>query len=284
MKYIFTDSVMLNTKGPNQSFGNHLLHLFACWKISKILGIELSINCSSNLDELFDLENFKNKSDSDPFLLYTEKYGGTIEDHAQKEIENNNFFRELLDGNIEIPDYFYMKGWFWNSIFLPTEDIFADFLIKDQFLKKIESEHNYINDNSTLVIHYRGTDFSDHSIGWGDLRLKSDYYQNCINDFFSYNNPGKIVIVTDDYPDFLIEICNLYSADIIIEKNNYLIDWLILLKSKNLICSNSSFCYTAGWFSKKIVYQPNKFFTRYIKTDLHYPAFPYYENQKTKIL
>ena len=65
---------------------------------------------------------------------------------------------------------------------------------------------------------------------------------------------------------------------------NVCIDWLILLKSKNLICSNSSFCYTAGWYSKEMVYQPDKFFTRYIKTDLHYPAFPYYKTQKTKIL
>lgn len=284
MKYICTDSVMLNTKGPNQSFGNHLLHLFACWKISKSLGIELSINCYSNLDELFDLEKFKNKSDIEPILLYTEKYGGTVDEHVDKDIENNNFFNSLLQGSVEVPDSFYMKGWFWNSVFLPNDDIFKDLLIKEELLKTIESEHSYLKDDSTLVIHYRGTDFSNHSIGWGDLRLKSDYYTRCMEDFFKDKKSGKIVVVTDDYPDFLVDLCNLYSKDVIVEKNDYLIDWLILLKSKNLICSNSSFCYTAGWYSKEMVYQPDKFFTRYIKTDLHYPAFPYYKTQKTKIL
>jgi len=284
MKFICTDSIMLNTKGPNQSLGNHILHLFACWKIAKNLGLKISINCYSNLDELFNLDSFRNKSNTDPVLLYTEKYGGSVEEHVAKEIENNNFFGELLSGKIEIPGSFYMKGWFWNSSFLPEDDIFKDFRIKKELLDNLEKNHRYLKDESTLVIHYRGTDFINHSIGWGDLRLKPEYYDKCISDFFNLNPAGKIVIVSDEHPDFLIDLCKKYSTDVITEKNDYLIDWLILLMSKNLICSNSSFCYTAGWYNKNMVYQPDRFFTRYINGDLHYPTFTYYKNKKTKKL
>lgn len=275
---------MLNTKGPNQSFGNHILHLFGCWKISKKLGLSLSINCNSNLDELFILDKFKNKSDSDPILIYTEKHGGNLEDHVKKEIENNIFFSELLNGNMEIPDSFCIKGWFWNSIFLPGEDIFEDISINPELINMTIEELPFIKEDSCLVIHYRGTDFSNHSIGWGDLRLKSEYYEKCISDFIEKNSIEKIVIISDDNPDFLIDLCKKYSKKIIFNRNNYIIDWLSILLCKNLICSNSSFCYTSGWYKKNNIYQPNKFFTRYIKTDLHYPVFPYYENIKNKRL
>ena len=229
MKFICTDSIMLNTKGPNQSLGNHLLHLFACWKISKNLDIELSINCYSNLDELFNLDIFRNRSRIDPVLLYTEKYGGSVEEHVIKDIENNNFFVDLLSRKIEIPESFYMKGWFWNSIFLPNDNIFKDFEIKKELLNNLEKNHTYLQDELTLVIHYRGTDFVNHSIGWGDLRLKIDYYNKCITDFFYANPVGKIVIVSDQHPDFLVDLCKKYSNDVIISKNDYLTDWLILL-------------------------------------------------------
>jgi hypothetical protein len=236
------------------------------------------------LDELFNLDHFRNSSHLDPVLLYTEKYGGSIDEHVQKEIENNNFFSELLAGNIETPESFYMKGWFWNSVFLPEEDIFKDIQIKEELLNILEKNHGYLKDPSTLVVHYRGTDFLNHSIGWGDLRLKSEYYEKCISDFFSSNKVGKIVIISDEHPDFLVDLCERYSNDVISTANDYLIDWLILLRSKNLVCSNSSFCYTAGWYSKNIVYQPDRFFTRYIRKDLSYPTFPYYKNTKTKKL
>jgi len=282
MKYICADSIMLNTKGPNQSFGNHLLHFYACWKISKSLGIGISINCDSNLDDLLILDDLKNRANQEPSLLYTEKHGGGIEEHVFKEIQNNDFFVDLLSGKIELPKSFYMEGWFWNSIFLPDESIFDEIKIKPELVDMVRNKYGYVNLETTLVIHYRGTDFIDHSIGWGDLRLKSEYYEKCISDFSKENVIKKIIIVSDECPVFLHDLGNRFCSDVLHTNNDYLIDWLVLLYSKNLVCSNSSFCYTAGWYRKKIVYQPNQFFTRYIETDLHYPVFTYYSKPNTK--
>jgi hypothetical protein len=283
MKIIHTDSRMLKTKGPNQSFGNHLLHLFAIWKISKTLNIELSIDTDSNLDDIFDLSRYKGLSKNDPDLLYTEKYGGTVEDHIKKETENCEFFKKLLNKEIPLPNDFKMEGWFWNSIFLPDDSIFEEFRIIED-LKKEVFEKKYIQDAESLTIHYRGTDFSDHSIGWGDLRLKEEYYEKCISDFSSRYKTSNIVFVGDEHPEFLIQIFKKYCNNIIIEKNDYKLDWLILLFSKNLICSNSSFCYTAGWYRKSVVYQPECFFTRYINNNTTYPLYPYYLTNNSKIL
>lgn len=281
MKTICVNGKMINIKGPNESFGNHVLHLFACWTISKKLNINLSINSSSNLDDVFD---FEKKDISTNINLYTEKYGGDMKEHCDKEIENNDFFEKLLSGLIDLPESFYIEGWFWNSIFLPTKEFFSDFKVKPELLREIELNHNFIRDDNTLVIHYRGSDFSNHSIGWGDLRLKEDYYEKCLEDFSENKKNFRVVIVSDEAPNFLINISNKYSNVVTIEKNNYKIDWLILLLSKNIICSNSSFCYTAGWYEKNIIYQPNQFFTRYKSTDLHYPVFCYYKKNNCKVL
>lgn len=284
MMYISTDSVMLNTKGPNQSFGNHLLHLFACWKLSKHLNRELSISCSSNLDEIFNLQKFKNKSILDPILFYTEKYGGNIEEHVEKDIQNNNFFNQLFDGSIQLPSSFYMKGWFWNSIFLPDETFFEKIEIHPELLEHTKIGRGYLEEKTTMVLHYRGTDFMNHSIGWGDLRLRNEFYEKCLLDALNEIDIERLVLVSDEVPDFIFELGIKFGLDIIIERNDWKIDWLILFLSKNLICSNSSFCYTAGWYKKNLCYQPLKFFTRYIDTDLTYPVFPYYNNKQTKIL
>lgn len=284
MRTIHTDSVMLNTKGPNQSFGNHLLHLFACWKIAKQLDLELSINCDSNLDELFILDRFKSSGSYQGQLLYTEKYGGSVSEHFVKEIENNDFFISLLQGKVGLPDSFHMKGWFWNSIFLPDASFFQEIKIIPNLLEEVVTGRDYLKDNNTIVIHYRGTDFKSHSIGWGDLRLKEEYYDKCLLDSLRHIDLKRIVIVSDEEPEFISNLGDKYGLEVFVEKNDWKIDWLILLFSKNLICSNSSFCYTAGWYEKNLCYQPLKFLTRYIETDQSYPVFPYYNNKQSKKL
>lgn len=268
---------MLNTKGPNQSFGNHVLHLYGVWKISKTLGINFSVGEDSNLDEMFILDPFKKKGKGDPSLLFTEKYGGNLYDHVHKEEQNDAFISSLLTSKIEIPQDFYLSGWLFNSRLLPDSRFFEDVKIKENLIDEIENNFSYIREESSLVIHYRGTDFSNHSIGWGDLRLKEEYYELCLKNFSASRKIGRIILVSDEVPDFLLSLCQRYTSNISVEKNNYLIDWLILLFSKNLICSNSSFCYTAGWHNKNVVYQPRGFLARYIDKTLSYPLYPYYQ-------
>lgn len=284
MKTVHTDDIMLNTKGPNQSFGNHLLHLYGIWKISKKLGINFSIGVESNLDEMFILDQFKRRGTGSPSLIFVENYGGNLYEHIPKEEQNNYFIDSLISGKIEVPDNFYLNGWLFNSILLPDSSFFDEIRIREELISEIQGKFSYIKEDQNIVIHYRGTDFINHSIGWGDLRLREEYYKSCLEDFASKSEVGKVIIVSDEVPDFLLTICQEYSNDILIEKNNYLIDWLILLFSKNLICSNSSFCYTAGWYNKSVTYQPRGFLARYIDQNLSYPLYPYYKTKNSIII
>lgn len=284
MKTVYTDDVMLNTKGPNQSFGNHVLHLYGVWKIAKTLGINFSVGVDSNLDEMFILDPFKRKGTGSPSLVFVEKYGGDLYDHMPKEEQNNSFIKSLLSGEINPPEDFYLNGWLFNSNLLPDLSFFDEIQIKSELISEIQNDFSYIRDENNLVIHYRGTDFINHSIGWGDLRLKEDYYRSCLEDFSSKQDIEKIILVSDEVPNFLLGVCREYSPQVSIENNSYLIDWLILLFSKNLICSNSSFCYTAGWYDKKITYQPRGFLARYIDQNLSYPLYPYYKIKNSIII
>ena len=284
MKTIHASDSMLNTKGPNQSFGNHVLHLYGVWKISKILGIDLSIGTDSNLDEMFILDRFKSKKRVTPSLLFTEKYGGDLYEHIPKEEENNKFFISLLAGEIDTPQDFYINGWLFNSNLLPDENFFEEINVRSELLSEIDNNFSHIKEDSSLVIHYRGTDFSNHSIGWGDLRLREEYYDSCLKDFSRIKKAEKITIVSDETPDFLLDLCSRYTSNVSLGSNSYLIDWLILLFSRNLICSNSSFCYTSGWYKKDIVYQPSGFLSRYIDKGLPYPLYSYYKIKNCKII
>jgi hypothetical protein len=220
---------------------------------------------------MFELDEYKEFSQ--PPVLFAEDYGGDIDEFYAKEL--NNYAWTYNVENLQINEDFQIKGWFWNSSLLPDDEFFQVFKIRPHLIEQV-SKKTYINEEGTLVLHYRGTDFKYHCIGWGDVSLKPEYYEKCIEDYVKKHPLKKLVIVSDE-PDYITSLLK-YETEIIVERNNEFIDWLILLFSKNLICSNSSFCYTAGWFNKNNVYQPNKFFTRYRETEKHFPPNAYYKD------
>jgi hypothetical protein len=273
MHTIYTSPEHLTHKGPNQSFGNHMLHLFAIYHISKVLNIPFKVSDNSNLDDVLQLQQFKHSFNAP--LLYSEEFGGDVDEYFEKELRNKAFITQLINGRIPINHDFQIKGWFWDADFLPDETFFDHIQIRKDKLQVLQSK-SFLFEENVLVIHYRGTDFINHAIGWGDIRLRYEYYYKCINKFRALSPLSKIVVISDE-PE---KIINDIKADvpIVIEKNDYITDWLLLLFCKNLVCSNSSFCFTAGWHKKNIVFQPEKFFTRYLNTEKRFPINVYYKN------
>jgi hypothetical protein len=272
---IFTSNEHLLVNGPNQSFGNHLLHLFSVYYVSKKLNIPFKISCNSNLDNVFELSEFR--EDGNPKIAFNELFGGNVDEYHEKELQNYNFFEDINKSLINIETDFQLKGWFWNSKLLPDKTFFDTFKIKKHLLEQI-TKKDFIYNSNALVVHYRGKDFKTHTVSWGDIRLKEDYYKACVEDFLTKNPLTKIILISDDLDTISQYFKSFTNIEVVLESNDYIIDWLILLFAKNLICSNSSYCYTAGWFNKKIVYQPAKFFTRYLNTEKHFPPNPYYNN------
>lgn len=279
MKTIYTNKNQLLNKGPNQSFGNHLLHLFFVYNISKNRNINLGITCNSNLDELLQLNKFKKEMPNSAVCIYNEVFGGNIENFIEKEkINLSNSIKLLYDFNINLPNDFYLEGWFYHNKVKPNPDFFSVFKIHDYLIQFIINNNKDIINDDVVVIHYRKGDFINHSIGWGNLVLPIDYYIKAIEQIKKNIKPKKYIIVSDD-PKTFFNLIKPYTGDNIeISNNTYIIDWLILYFCKNLICSNSSFCWTAGLFNKINVIQPKGYLIRNLTIDKVFPPDIYYDN------
>ena len=279
MTGIYTSRNHLLAKGPNQSLGNHIQHLYAIYSFAKANNLPFFVTANSNLDELFNLSRFKTGFQPSN-CLFDEEYGGGLDEYRQKEIRNYTRTDSILSGKEVIVEPVFASGWFWNKAVLPSKDFFDQVKIKPEALDRIRSK-SYILDEHSLVIHYRGTDFRQHAIGFGDVRLRPEYYSKCIEHFKRTRcskGIARIILVADDINEALSVMPSLHQYDLVVETNDCITDWMILFSCTNLVCSNSSFCYTAGAYNKSRVYQPAGFFNRYIDPLLDFPIDPYYSN------
>ena len=278
MKTVFTSTKHLLCKGPNQSFGNHLLHLFFAYQVSKVRKIDLGIACESNLDDLLDLSKYKTPMPQGTVILYKELFGGDLEESIQKDqINLVNAKKILYDENLVLPRNFLVEGWFYHNEVQPSKEIFDQLKIHDHLLKTVAEKYPDIQNDDVLVLHYRYGDFVNHSIGWGNLALPSKYYISAIAEMQKKFKVKKIVIVSDE-PQRLKQIIRPHFDNIEIYSDTYVIDWLLLFLCKNLVCSNSSFCWTAGLFNKTNVIQPKGFLARNLSDTLVFPPNVYYND------
>lgn len=105
------------------------------------------------------------------------------------------------------------------------------------------------NPEKYCYIHVRGTDYKNHSHWF----LSKDYYQKSI-DYVKKTNPEiSFLIITDD-----VEECKNLFPDIDCISNDMITDFTILLNSKKIIITNSTFSWWAAWLNNKdMVIAPN---------------------------
>lgn len=278
MNTVYTSTSHLLMHGPNQSFGNHMLHIFYLYHLAKKRNFNFKISANSNLDNIFDLSEFKSNYPNNIVCLYDEMFGGNPDEFGKK--ENLNFvqlYKILNEKDFKFPENFYLKGWFWHHQFIPPYTIFKDLKLKKENIDLVIKKYNNFLGNGGAVLHYRGTDFKNHSIGWGDLRLSLDYYEKSLYFLKKTKNINKCLIVSDE-PNYIVDNLKNIGVDFEISDEIYFIDWIILFLSKNIICSNSSFCWTASSFNKEICIQPKGFFLHNINKKDVFPPNVYYNN------
>ena len=212
---IYTSTNHLLCKGPNQSFGNHVLHLYAVYSFAQANGLPFFVTADSNLDEMFDLEAFKCKGQPSK-CIFDEEYGGNLIDYYHKDIRNINKIKRFLSKKEIIDQAVYISGWFYNKLLLPDISFFDRIKIKSDAASRLESK-SYIFNADHLVLHYRGTDFKNHSIGFGDIRLQGEYYDKCIDHFCMSHDLKKIVLIADDVDEALNTISAMKRYDVIVE-------------------------------------------------------------------
>lgn len=263
--------------GPNASFGNHVLHMLYSWNLAKSQNFNFKIPVNSNLDLLFDLDEYKEKLNPNASCFFAEEYGGDILEYQAKEKRNLDTSLKLLRGEIGIPlDAFWVEGCFQHYQTSPKEEIFRELKIKPKVLQQIKMLYPYIAEKDCISLHYRGTDFRNVSHGWGDCRVSLDYYKKCLEHVSEYHKHITKINVFTDEKSFINDLSKLnlpFKINPI--SNSFYVDWCCLLLSKNFISSNSSFAFSAGLYNKDILYQPRNFLLREHKVNVCFPVDAY---------
>jgi hypothetical protein len=282
-KTIFGSNSCLTVHGPNASFGNHMLHMMFTLNMSVKRDLNLKIATNTNLEELFDLSELKSDMPSDAFCFFAEAYGGDYSEYSAKDLANIiDSHRLLYDNNINLPNNFWVDGWFHNSSLFPAYSDFSKLKIKTSVLEEINIKYGHIFNDTHISLHYRGTDFANCAYGWGDVRLSAEYYLNSLN-FIRTNKPHiqAVNIFTEDkafYENIGLFESTFPTLKFNIISDEYYKDWLCLHLSKNIICSNSTFCLAAAAYNKNLIIQPKKFLLREKNTNISVPTNPFFSN------
>jgi len=260
---VFVDANRLNTYGPphGSSLGNKILHLFFILKYCFKHKLQPVVPIKSNLDNLFDLSNiFEDNSKCDN-IAFVEKtaykikgdHKSTIENSKNQFNEEHKFLEELtLPSTID----FSIRGHFTHKRLMPLLNEFEKFIsIHKHLIEEILSRYKTIKDEDNVCIHYRGTDFARHECGLGNLILPEDYYKCSIFEMERLLQKNLTYHIFSDEPDKIIKMLPK-DKNYIIHRDTPELDWVSLFLCRNLISSNSSFCWTASLFNKKIVTQP----------------------------
>jgi len=118
-------------------------------------------------------------------------------------------------------------------------------------------------------IHLRATDYKHHTHWYVD----SSYYHNSIQYIKQQNPEMSFLVITDD-----IEESKKIFPEFDCVSNDMMTDFKVLLNSKSLIISNSTFAWWPAWLTdKKIVIAPNNWLN-YNKPELGF----YPKDIKTK--
>ena len=237
----------------NGRFGNFLFQFFVAKCIQKRTKQNIfvfskneniySFNSKKNIDNI--VKGYVSLPKFSKFLNLWKKNFLYINDSNYKEILSNNY---LIKNKI-----IYVDGFFQDfSIIDSNKDLLSE-IIKPE-------EDIYTNSflNADLTIHIRHL---HHEFGTLDTNPNHqdqpnfNYYKNIINTL----NPKSIKIICSSQENKnLIKIKDIYKDRVFHETKDDIYDFFNILKSKNLILSNSSFSFWASILSEaKNIYVPN---------------------------
>jgi hypothetical protein len=263
-KTLYANPHNMLVHGNNSSFGNHLLHLFFCLNFSIKRNLNFKIPVNSNLDLLFNLSEYKETIPPDTVCVFREEYNiGDVNDHFNKDCSNLiTSFKMLYEKKINLPDNFYVEGWFSHVSLFPSYSDFCKLKIHNNLKNEVIEKFSEVLKENSICMHYRGTDFGTY-YGWGDSRLPLNYYKKCLKHIIENHKHIKNVFVFTDDNNFQekIKLLEKEFPNFIFKRisEQVHIDWLIMHLSKNIISSNSTFALTATAYNKNVSYQPSKF-------------------------
>lgn len=211
------------------------------FQISHVLGKSFKYNATS----IFP------KYQISPTSEITHEYLNTIFKNLEFVDENDIFFTEISENSFEYSDlgsvkenskylgYFQSKK-YWEEYEYQIQDLFQP---DDQTKKQLFSKYPQLNNENTLSIHLRRSDY----LNYPEIHpvVSIDYIKNAVNCIGDYS---YVFIFSDDI-DFAKKTFDLKNMIFVNEGVDYLELWLMSL-CKNNIISNSTFSWWGCFLNK----------------------------------
>lgn len=158
---------------------------------------------------------------------------------------------QLPSGDIMI------RGWFFDYLLMPNFDqVQKYFKPNNSLVQKVLSDIPGIVDEKSVAVHFRGTDFSRH-LNWvfkNGVKLTSQYYMASIFEAKKRLGNDLTFYLFSDDPETLKSF--FAGEKVVIHAGSAVEAWVALFLAKNVIQSNSSFCWSASLYNKKFSTQP----------------------------
>jgi len=301
MYKIYADDKRIFLDNWNCAYGNKILHILFLIHLAEKTNRTPVMYKNSNLDNIFNFKfdtiDVKDLTVNDYFFIekdsfyiqnkflrffrmdyrfYDKNLKSVIVKHYRDFLEKRAFLNSKLP-NKDIK----IRGHFFDYELMPNLEIFNKYLeIKNAIVDFIKEKYPDIESEKSVGVHYRGTDFSSHMrhLFPKGVQLDKDYYLLAIEKI--ENKLGRDIVyhLFSDDLEFLKEVFK--GKNIVIHNDKAHEDWVAIFLMKNVIQSNSSFCWTASLYNKNVSIQPKDGYNYHQGTG----SIPYGFHMKNSIL
>jgi hypothetical protein len=259
------------------SIGNKILHMYFMINLAKkhhrLPAFYDGININSIFDYSCDFSPRPEKInkfyyiEEEPYFLqnkflkffnakniFKNRNINVVVENAKKFCFNNlNFLEQRL-----LPDQDIMiKGWFFDYMLMPSfEDVQSFVKPKKILVKNVLTNLPGITEEHSVAVHFRGSDFTNH-LNWvfkKGIKLTRNYYQSSIIEAKKQLGDNLTFYLFSDEPETL---CSFFEGEkIVVHSGPPSEAWVAMFLAKNIIQSNSSFCWSASLYNKDFSLQP----------------------------
>ncbi len=285
MQRICADKNRIFLDNWNLAYGNKILHILFLINLCEKKHRAPVIYKGSNLDDVFEFKfelvdprsvQFKSYffEEKDSFYIqnkflkllglnyrfFNKNLNSVIVDHYRSYLDR----KHLLDKQ-EIPiNDITIKGHFFDYDLMPTFEVFNKYIsLRKDLVLYVRDKYANIEDEKSVAVHYRGTDFSTHlkHLFPRGIKLDKHYYEKAIEKIESLLGED---ITYHLFSDDIVLLSNIFKdKKTVIHQDKANVDWIAMFLMRNVIQSNSSFCWTASLYNKIISIQPRDGYNYY---------------------
>ena len=275
---VIADSRRLAAARSNTALGNKICHLLFLISLCERHNAKLAVPIDSNLDEVFDLQAHKRRdlpAGGDVQCVFVEKsafrprsrlglwllkhgvkFHQSIADavrRSREQFEGELAFlaRRLPAGAVSV------RGHFWHYPLMPSQTAFERYApLRTDVRERVLRQYPDLDRDECVAVHLRESDYRTHlrHVFGRSIMLDDDYYHRAIDAVESQLSKPLRYHLFSDNPERIARIFR--GKDSVLHRDPAAVDWTALHLSRNVIQSNSTFCWTACLYNKQFSIQP----------------------------